>query len=128
MLDHDLPKKTVLGVLNDQLKRQAAKCIGFVPMPDHVHAILWFPETGQLSRFMHGWKRRSSYEVRKRYSMTFDQYLSALLPTERFWQLKYYSFEIYSERKIQEKLTYMHLNPVRAGLVNKAVDWKWSSA
>ena len=22
----------------------------------------------------------------------------------------------------------MHMNPVRAGLVEKAVDWKWSSA
>ncbi len=25
-------------------------------------------------------------------------------------------------------LDYMHLNPVRAGLVEKAVDWAWSSA
>jgi len=30
--------------------------------------------------------------------------------------------------KLQEKLDYMHLNPVRAGLVEKAVDWPWSSA
>jgi len=27
-----------------------------------------------------------------------------------------------------EKLNYLHLNPVRAGLVEKAVDWRWSSA
>jgi hypothetical protein len=47
---------------------------------------------------------------------------------DRFWQPGYYSFEIYETRKLEEKLTYMHLNPVRAGLVEKAVDWKWSSA
>jgi putative transposase len=28
----------------------------------------------------------------------------------------------------REKLDYMHLNPVRAGLVTRAVDWRWSSA
>jgi hypothetical protein len=26
------------------------------------------------------------------------------------------------------KLQHMHLNPVRAGLVEKTIDWKWSSA
>ena len=31
-------------------------------------------------------------------------------------------------RKVEEKLEYMHLNPVRAGFVKRAVDWGWSSA
>ncbi len=44
------------------------------------------------------------------------------------WQRKYYSFDIYNEVKLVEKLQYMHLNPVHAGLVEKTVDWKWSSA
>ena len=47
---------------------------------------------------------------------------------DRFWQPKYYSFEIFSRQKLEEKLNYMHLNPVRAGLVQRAVDWRWSSA
>ena len=63
ILDHDQPKRIVLGMLGDQLRRQDATCVGFVVMPDHVHAVVWFPETGQLSRFVHGWKRRSSYEI-----------------------------------------------------------------
>jgi putative transposase len=44
-----------------------------------------------------------------------------------FWQPKYCSFAIYERHKLQEKLRYIHLNPVRAGFVAKAVDWKWSS-
>jgi putative transposase len=35
---------------------------------------------------------------------------------------------VFSEKKLEEKLDYMHLNPVRRGLVLRAVDWKWSSA
>ena len=41
---------------------------------------------------------------------------------------KYDSFEIDSRQKLEEKLTYLHLNPVRKGFVDRAVDWKWSSA
>ena len=39
-----------------------------------------------------------------------------------------HSFEIYTGKKLEERLTYMHLNPVKAGLTEKAVDWRWSSA
>jgi len=45
-----------------------------------------------------------------------------------FWQPRYYPFNLYTEKKAVEKFHYMHLNPVRAGLVEKAVDWAWSSA
>ncbi len=128
LLDHDQPKRIVLGVLCEQLQRQSAMCVGFALMPDHVHAIVWFPRTKQLSRFMHGWKRRSSYGIRKWQEQVDFRYLQQTSPKEPVWQSKYYSFEIYSNQKLEEKLRYIHLNPVRAGLAEKAVDWRWSSA
>jgi hypothetical protein len=30
-------------------------------------------------------------------------------------------------REYREKIEYIHLNPVRRGLVKKPEDWKWSS-
>ena len=97
-------------------------------MPNHVHAIVWFPETGQLSRFMHGWKRRSSYEIGKWQKRINFCYLQEATSGDPRWQRRYYCFEIYSEAKLEEKLRTIHLNPVRAGLVEQTVDWKWSSA
>ena len=41
---------------------------------------------------------------------------------------KYYAFQIYSRQKLEENLNYIHQNPVRAGLVDHAADWRWSSA
>lgn len=128
LLDHDHPKRIVLGVLNRQLSRQQAICVGFVLMPDHVHAVVWFPETGQLSRFLHGWKRLSSYEIGRWYRALAAEYTRDMSESDPVWQRKYYFFEIYSEKKLREKINYMHQNPVRAGLVEKATDWKWSSA
>jgi putative transposase len=44
------------------------------------------------------------------------------------WQAWYYGFNLCSRRKTEEKLIYMHQNPVRAGLVCQACQWRWSSA
>jgi putative transposase len=36
-------------------------------------------------------------------------------------------FSIYSEDMLMQKVNYIHQNPVRAGLVEKAEDYRWSS-
>ena len=128
LLSLDQPKRIVLGVLNQELRRRDAQCIGFVLMPNHVHALVWFPQPGCLSRFLHEWKRHSSRLIREWYGGQQLRYFADFEVGLRFWQPKYHGFEIGERAKIEEKLDYMHLNPVRAGLVERAVDWRWSSA
>ena len=45
----------------------------------------------------------------------------------RLWQRRFYPFNVFSEKKRQEKLNYMHNNPVQRGLVSAPGDWPWSS-
>ncbi|MBN2292522.1 MAG: transposase [Pirellulales bacterium] len=97
-------------------------------MPDHVHAIVWFPQTGQLSVFMQQWKRLTSHHIACFVREELVQYAGAIEDGQPFWQPKYHCFNLFSEQKIREKLTYMHENPVRAKLVEHCCDWKWSSA
>ena len=127
-LDHDQAKRILLGVLSSELERVAARCVGFVVMPDHVHAVVWFPVTGQLSQFLKQWKQRSSVRIKQFLQTELPQYAASVPETDAIWQARYYAFQIYSRDKLEEKLRYMHLNPVRAGLVEKAIDWQWSSA
>ncbi len=128
LLDSDHPKRIVMRILGEQLARQSATCLGFVIMPDHVHALVWFPQTGQLGRFVHEWKRQSSYHIRAWYRDKNAAYFREIGFGDRFWQPKYYAFEVFTRAKLEEKLTYMHQNPVRAGLVERPADWRWSSA
>ena len=44
------------------------------------------------------------------------------------WQTEKNVFPIISERTFMQKLNYIHNNPVRASLVEKATDYRWSSA
>ena len=51
----------------------------------------------------------------------------ALRALNPFWQARYYDFNLWSERKLVEKLRYIHRNPVKCGLVARPEDWAWSS-
>ncbi|MEX0702388.1 MAG: hypothetical protein WD069_09860, partial [Planctomycetales bacterium] len=43
LLDDDRCKRIVIGALGAELAKRKGVCIGFVVMPDHVHALVWFP-------------------------------------------------------------------------------------
>jgi len=47
--------------------------------------------------------------------------------SHRVWQRRFYDFNLWSQRKEAEKLSYMHQNPVDRGLVLRPEDWNWSS-
>ncbi len=57
LFDLDHPKKILPGVLNHHSEQMKANCVGFTVLPYHVHALIWLPETRQLSRFVHGNRR-----------------------------------------------------------------------
>ncbi|MBD3674978.1 MAG: hypothetical protein HUJ26_15785 [Planctomycetaceae bacterium] len=44
LLSLDSSKRIVIGQLGSRLVKHSVLCTGFVIMPDHVHALLWFPE------------------------------------------------------------------------------------
>ncbi|HEY2546084.1 MAG TPA: hypothetical protein VGI46_08470 [Candidatus Acidoferrum sp.] len=44
-----------------------------------------------------------------------------------FWQRRFYDFNIWSEKKLREKLEYIHANPVQRKLVLHPREWPWSS-
>lgn len=43
------------------------------------------------------------------------------------WERRFYDFNIYSQEILKEKLDYIHMNPVRKGLVSSPGDWRYSS-
>lgn len=45
----------------------------------------------------------------------------------RLWQRGFYDFNIYTEKKLLEKLDYMHNNPVKAGLLLSPDSYEWST-
>ena len=61
---------------------------------------------------MQPWKRLSSRNIGLLVRSKFVHYAEKIGPDDPFWQASYSSFNLYSEEKVREKLTYMHENPV----------------
>jgi putative transposase len=128
LLDTDPAKRIVVGALGSQLAAQAGKCVGFVIMPNHVHALVWFGEKDQGSYFLKQWKQRSSVELKKYLEAFLPGYAKSLNASDPVWQPRSYDFNVLTERKVLEKLEYIHMNPVKAGLVSDPRDWMYGSA
>ncbi len=46
----------------------------------------------------------------------------------QFWQNGYHPIHCWKKELIQQKIKYIHQNPVRAGFVEKEFEWKYGSA
>jgi putative transposase len=102
-------------------------------MPEHVHLLIGEPPSGTPSDVMRVLKQRVSRFLRGRRRKRISQAQLRLWngtpasPLRSFWQRRFYDFNVWSRRKRNEKLNYMHTNPVKRGLVRNPKDWAWSS-
>jgi REP element-mobilizing transposase RayT len=88
----------------------------WVLLPDHWHAIIFpsFPLT--ISSVMEAIKVGSTHCINA------GRGESGLL-----WQPGFFDRALRTVKEYYEKVEYIHLNPARAGLVERAEDWRWSS-
>jgi len=108
----------------------------YVFMPEHVHLIVH----PQKSNYDMADIRKAIKSPVGRYAIEhFAQHAPCRLPkltrrrgrrTERlFWQSGGgYDRNITEPKTLLKMIDYIHMNPVRRGLVDHAINWKWSSA
>ena len=89
---------------------------GYVLMPDHWHALIGTRYPLTISQVIHDIKKVSARR------------LHGLRGTEGpLWQHQFWDRFVRHAKEYDDRMTYMHFNPVRKGLVKQPGDWKWSS-
>ena len=117
-------------VLDTIRTRHKFLLIGYVLMPEHVHLLMNEPEVGTPSSALQVLKQNVSRTLRAKRNTFSGQLALPFCPGEpasAFWQRRFYDFNVWSEKKLKEKLDYMHRNPVQRKLVSHPKDWPWSS-
>jgi putative transposase len=109
----------------------------FVFMPEHVHLLL-LPKTHQcdIARLLQAIKRPFSHRIKRILTESGSTLLDRLTVPDnrkgkvfRFWQKgPGYDRNLFSPKAVQASIDYIHHNPVKRGLCERTVDWKWSSA
>src|SRR2546428_4192464 len=83
------------------------------PLPDHVPLLISEPPQETLADALKSLKQGVSRRL--------------IAEAEHFWQKRYYDFNIRNHAQFVEKLRYIHRNPVKRGLCERAEDRQWSS-
>ncbi len=105
---------------------------GYVLMPNHFHMISDQSE-GRIAEVMRDLKRHTSstllnllqQEQRVTWLRAFK---NAGEGQPKLWEGGFHPEQVHSQPFYQQKLDYMHANPVRAGFVEDCCHWKYSSA
>lgn len=118
---------TALMEFQYTLRLYAVSALGYVLMPSHLHTILYFKEIERLSRFVQSFKGNCAKSIR---DSALDICREQFVDGGRFqlWKPRFDDFIIRNITQFRTKLNYIHDNPVRAGLVSRPEDYRFSSA
>ena len=82
-------------------------------MPEHVPLLISEPQRETLAGAIKSLKQGAARRL--------------LADAAHFWQKRYYDRNVRNYHEFVEKLRYIHRNPVKSGLCERAEDWDWSS-
>ena len=118
-------------ILDEVRLQHTFALIGYVVMPEHVHLLIGEPPKGNPSKVLQVLKQKVSRSLRGKRTTSASQlrlpFASDGKESPAFWQRRFYDFNVWSEKKLREKLHYMHGNPIHRKLVTHPKDWPWSS-
>jgi putative transposase len=108
----------------------------WVIMPEHVHLLVAPREAGvQIGNFAGAIKEAVARKAIKWLEQNAPEWIPRITVQEgkktrrRFWRAGGgYDRNVDNMETLQSMIEYIHLNPVRRGLVARAIDWEWSSA
>ena len=111
----NIDKGYFIKLLKDHCITMGYQIFGYVLMDNHYHIIIQTMEK-KLQEIMH--------QINNKYSKYFNYKYKRV---GHVFQGRYKSVLVQDERYILKLIRYIHQNPIRAGILNKVEQYKWSS-
>ena len=105
-----------LGLMRRANDRRPMRILAFCLMPNHFHLVVLPLLDGDLGAWMHWLLTAHVRQHQRRYHTT-----------GRIWQGRFKAFPIQHDNHLLTVLRYVERNPLRARLVERAAEWRWSS-
>lgn len=105
-----------VGLFAEANERLPMRILGWCLMPNHFHLVLRPHDDGDLGRWMQ-WLMTSHV---RRYHRHYHG-------SGHVWQGRFKAFPIQADEHFLSVLRYVERNACRAGLVERAEDWRWGS-
>ena len=131
LLKEDKYKNIIVDTLKFLVTEGNVTINGFVIMPNHMHIIWQAKANNDLQKIQNSFIKYTSKEFKK--LLAIDNNLqayevNAIDRKYNFWQRDSLNIELFTAAVFQQKLNYIHYNPVKANLCNLPEDYHFSSA
>ncbi len=117
-----------------QLEKEL-KLYAYVFLEDHFHLIVSAEKLSNVIGSIKGYTAKEIIRKLKddKNEKLLEKFRKAKLSYKtknefQIWQESFHPQELLTENIIRQKVDYIHMNPVRRGLVKEPEDWKYSSA
>jgi len=119
-------------------KQKGLYLLGYVIMLNHVHLLTGNNENTSISNIMRDFRHYTANQIIKNLSEDNEKLIlyvfkkagekCAKKQQYKVWQDDFHPEAILSEDWLQQKMEYIHYNPVKKGYIEKPEYWKYSSA
>ena len=101
---------------------QHYRLLAWVVMPNHVHVLFQPAGNWTVAKIVASWKKFTPQKICD------DQRGKGHTHGDPVWHREYWDRYIRDRSHLEQTIEYIHLNPVKAGLVVTPEKWRWSSA
>ncbi|MEI8282133.1 MAG: transposase, partial [Armatimonadota bacterium] len=124
----EMKTRMCLSLIRDCVKEQA-RLYSFVVMSNHLHMIIKPNDHQTISTLVKAVKVNSVTRLRKNWlpSEVSQAGMQESLNRHQYWQASFRGNPMYTKVVADQKTSYIHANPIRAGLVTLPEDYVWSS-
>ncbi len=105
-------------ILEEAVERTGMRLLSYCVMPNHWHLVVWPRKDGDLSRFT-GWLTLT-------HTQRWHAYRDSI-GSGHVYQGRFKSFPVQNDSHFLTVCRYVERNALRAKLVRKAENWRWSS-
>lgn len=142
LFTRDVYREVLMESLEYCIKNKGLVVHAFCIMTNHVHLVISCNENYRLAFIVRDFKKYTSYklldvlkdnsfESRREWMLwMFERAGRKNASNQKYqiWQNGYHPIELSTPSMVNQKINYVHENPVRAGFVSQAEEYRYSSA
>jgi putative transposase len=107
-----------MRIVDEALEKHPVRILAYCVMPTHWHFVLWPQHDGQLTAFLRWLTLTHAVRWQMHYHRTGSGHV---------YQNRFKAFPVQQDEHLYTLLRYVERNALRAGLVQRAEEWPWSS-
>jgi putative transposase len=133
LLQRDRHKEIILESLRFMVKDGRIHVYGFVIMPNHIHVLWRKTDEWAEKNTIHHFLKFTAQHIKFNLLANHPEELILYRSTQKdrayhFWERRPYAAAMHNRKVLEQKLDYIHYNPVKANLCATPEEYLYSSA